>query len=55
MIRRFVRWLRWGTISERVVCSIEGTSAEIEFTDRWGRVIGYWAYGSFDPRLPYQG
>ena len=52
---RFIQWVRWGTIHERTVCHIGEIAAEVEYTDRWGRVIGYWAYGSFDPRLPYQG
>lgn len=28
---------------------------EIEYYDEQGVVIGYWAYGSYDPDLPYQG
>ena len=48
-------WLRYGTVQERVICRHEGTACEVEFTGRGGRVIGYWAYGVFDPRLPYQG
>ena len=54
-IRKLIRWIRFGAIQERVVSRIEGTACEIEYTGRLGRVIGYWAYGSFDPRLPYQG
>jgi len=53
--KRFVRWLRWGRVRWRTTQDINGTAAEIEYTDRFGRVIGYWAYGSFDPQLPYQG
>jgi len=52
---RFIRWIRWGAVNERIVCRIGEIPCEAEYTDRWGRVIGYWAYGSFDPRLPYQG
>jgi len=54
-IRKLIRWIRFGTIRERVVSRIEGTPCEIEYTGRFGRVIGYWAYGSFDPSEPYQG
>lgn len=28
---------------------------EYEVLNRRGKVIGYWAYGSFDPSLPYKG
>lgn len=43
-----------GLIS-RVVSTIEGTACEIEYIDSAGNVVGYWAYGSFDPAYPYQG
>lgn len=47
--------IRFGTITERVVCHIDMSAAEIEYTGRRGRRVGYWAYGYFDPNLPYQG
>lgn len=55
-LKRAWRWIRFGTITERVV----GTAghcvpAEIEYRGRRGKVVGYWAYGSFDPALPYKG
>ena len=55
MMKRLWQWIRFGTITERVVCCIDMTPAEIEYTGRNGRVVGYWAYGSFDPNSPYQG
>ncbi len=49
-------WLRFGTISERVVAYAgDYIPAEIEYRGRHGRVVGYWAYGAFDPAYPYQG
>jgi len=33
----------------------DNVPAEIEYQDEDGKVIGYWAYGRFDPDLPYQG
>ena len=53
--RSLVVTLRFGDIQSRVVDQINGTASEIEYTDKRGRVVGYWAYGSFDPTLPYQG
>ena len=29
--------------------------AELEYTNEEGRVIGYWAYGRWEPGRPYQG
>lgn len=53
--KRFILWLRFGTIQQRIVDKIEGTVCEIEFTGRGGKVIGYWAYGDCDPSYPYRG
>ena len=35
--------------------SINHEPCEIAYYDRHGVMIGYWAYGSYDPDLPYQG
>ena len=32
-----------------------GYASEIEYKDENGIVVGYWAYGNYDPELPYQG
>lgn len=49
------RWIRFGTITEHVMGTAgHGIVAEIEYRGR-GKVVGYWAYGYFDPALPYQG
>jgi hypothetical protein len=47
--------IKWGDIQFVVKCFIDYTPCEIEYYDRKGNVIGYWAYGSFDPAMPYQG
>jgi hypothetical protein len=55
---RKARWqkLLFGDITERVVGTAgDGVPAEIEYRGRGGRVIGYFAYGSYDPALPYRG
>lgn len=48
-------WLRFGRITHEVLAADGGLVSEIEFRDRLGRVVGYWAHGSFDPRMPYRG
>ena len=49
------KWVRFGTITERIKDSINGIPCEIEYVVRWGRVVGFWAYGYWDPSGPYQG
>lgn len=48
-------WIRFGKITSAVKADINGTACEVEFYGRGGKVIGYWAYGSFDPAGPYRG
>lgn len=59
MLRRlkvFWRWVRFGAITSKVVGTAgDNVPAEIEYRGRGGRVVGYWAYGSWDPSGPYQG
>ena len=47
--------VRFGAVTEKVVGTESGVAAEIEFRGRNGKLVGYWAHGSFDPKLPYQG
>lgn len=54
-MRAFWRWVRFGTITERIKDSINGIPCEIEYVGRRGRVVGFWAYGCWDPAGPYQG
>lgn len=56
--KRLVRvwvWFRFGKITARVVSHDGGYPSEIEYRDSDGYLIGYWAFGYFDPKLPYQG
>jgi len=51
-------WLRirFGTITAKVTGTAgDNVPAEIEFYGRGGKLIGFWAYGSFHPKFPYQG
>lgn len=47
--------LKYGHITEEIKSIDAGFVSEVEYRDCNGVVIGYWAYGSFDPSLPYQG
>lgn len=49
-----LQWIRFGTITEKVTAIDGGVPSEIEFRGRFGRLVGFWAYGSFDPGLPYR-
>lgn len=55
-IGRLWRWIKWGKLrTETVATAGHDVPAEIQYLDRFGRVVGYWAYGSFDPSYPYRG
>jgi hypothetical protein len=45
----------FGEITSRIVTTDGGFASEVEFRDSKNNVIGYWAYGSYDPSLPYKG
>ncbi len=44
-----------GRVNSRIVATCQGHAAEIEYVDDDGVRVGYWAYGSYDTELPYQG
>jgi hypothetical protein len=55
ILRRIYNRVRFG----RVTAHITGTAghnvaAEIEYRDKNGEVVGFWAYGSWDPSYPYR-
>lgn len=50
----FFQWLRFGKITTKVIDRIEGTVCELEYRGRFNKVVGYWAYGYFDPELPFK-
>ena len=55
LIKKIYLYIRFGTITERIVDRIEGIPCEIAYYDRNGKMIGYWAYGYFDPEGGYKG
>ncbi len=45
-----------GDLTEKVKATAgDNVTAEIEYRDKEGNIVGYWAYGSWNPNLPYQG
>jgi len=55
IFKQFYVWLRWGVIRSNVTDITADTICEIEYTDRDGQIIGYWAYGEFCLFMPYKG
>ena len=49
------QWLRFGDITETVKSVDGGVVSEVEYRGRGGQIVGYWAYGYFDPAFPYKG
>lgn len=57
-IKRFLRKvynsIRFGRVRPVVKDTVAGTVAEIVYFDNKGEIVGYWAYGHFDPSFPYR-
>ena len=54
-IKKIYYLIRYGKITSMTVDDINYTPCEIKYMDKNGNIIGYWAYGYFEPNLPYQG
>lgn len=49
-------WLRWGDLREETRAIDGGVVSEFAvISERTGETVGYWAYGHYDPKLPYTG
>lgn len=48
-------WIRFGKVRTLTADTINGIPCEVYYIGRFNRVVGFWAYGSFDPSFPYQG
>ena len=46
---------KYGEMREVIVDRIESIVTEIKYVDKDDKILGYWAYGHFEPGLPYQG
>lgn len=47
--------VRFGDIRVETRSVDSGVASEIAFIGRGGKIVGYWAYGDFDPSYPYRG
>jgi hypothetical protein len=57
-MRRERLWLqiRRPPLTPRIMATAgDHVPAEIEYLDQAGRVVGFWAYGHWDPAFPYRG
>jgi hypothetical protein len=54
-IKRIWQRLRFGIVTEKVICFDGGVASKIAYIGRKGKIVGYWAYGSFDPNFPFKG
>ena len=54
-IRDLWLWIRFGKIREIIRDTMQYTPCEIEYKGRFNKTIGYWAYGSWCPDLPFKG
>lgn len=55
LIKKLILWVRFGNVVEVVKAREAGVISEIQYIGRHGKEVGYWAYGYFNPNLPYQG
>ena len=57
LVLRFAFWLQWGKVYEGTYWMFhdQGLVCEMQYTNKKGKTIGYWAYGFYDPQFPYQG
>ena len=51
--RKIYNRIRFGHVQLIVNCTVAGTVSEVMYIDSKGKSVGYWAYGHFDPNLPY--
>lgn len=54
-IKKIMMRIRFGKITEEVKSVDGGVVSEIAYYGRGKLMIGYFAYGCFDPSMPYQG
>jgi hypothetical protein len=55
-MKKLWQWILFGKIDIYITATAgDGIPAEIEYRDRRNRVVGFWAYGYWDPNYPYRG
>ena len=53
-MKRFWYWLRFGKVRAETRSVDGGVASEVAYIGRGGKIVGYWAYGHFDPAMPYR-
>ncbi len=54
-IKKLINFIRFGEVEFVTKEIINGITAEYAVVSkRTGKVVGYWAYGYYDPSLPYK-
>lgn len=53
-LRKLMNRARFGRVTSEVKAYVQHVPAEIAYYDRHGAMVGYWAYGYFDPSFPYK-
>lgn len=53
-LKKWWRSIRFGTVKKEVRVRIGGEVCEVAYLNRKGKIVGYWAYGYYDPSLPYR-
>lgn len=53
-MNKIILWIRFGKIISIIKATDAGFVSEIEYKGRFNKTVGYWAYGSFDPSLPFK-
>jgi hypothetical protein len=53
-MKRLWYWLRFGKVRAETRSVDGGVVSEIAHIGRGGKLVGYWAYGHFDPAMPYR-
>ena len=56
-LQTWLSWLRWGRLREHVTDTLDGhlVMEYAVISCRTGRIVGYWAHGSWDTSCPYHG
>lgn len=54
VFRKIYNRIRFGNVTAVVKDTVSGAVCEVVYMDSRNRVVGYWAYGYFDPSLPYR-
>ena len=55
LIKKCISILRFGKVRLVIKATEANVPSEYEILDRNNKVVGYWAFGIYDPNMPYKG